>query len=199
MAPKSASHKLNARSRTSERYRVQFLRYSHLFASVVREILEVKFLDEVTPHSLSLPQFHLLKVITLNGVHQVGEVAVFLGMSPPAATKNIDKLHRLGLILRNPSKGDRRATLISPSAKGRRLVQEYEVLKAKRLSPVLEKFRPEEVNRLVRLLKRFSLSIIRLEDTEEGLCLWCAAYCEDSCPVARIRGGCPAADLCGAA
>lgn len=199
MAPRNASHKLNAASQISEKHRFQFLRYSHLFASVMREILEVQFLEEVTPHSLTLQQFYLLKVIALNGVHQVGEVAGFLGMSPPAATKNIDKLHRLGLVLRNPSKGDRRAMLISLSAKGRRLVQEYETLKADRLSPVLERFRPEEIDRLARLLKRLSLSIIRLEDTGEGLCLWCAAYCEENCPVARIRGGCPFAVLHGAA
>lgn len=199
MAPKHVTHKLNAPSRISEKHLFQFLRYSHLFASVMREILEVQFLEEVTPHSLTLQQFHMLKLIALNGVHQIGEVAFFLGMSPPAATNNIDKLHRLGLVLRNPSKGDRRATLVSPSAKGRRVVQGYETLIAEHISQVLGKFRAQEIERLIRLLRRLSLSIIRLEDTGEGPCLWCAAYCEENCLVARIRGGCPYAELRGAA
>jgi MarR family transcriptional regulator, organic hydroperoxide resistance regulator len=183
----------------NERRRLQILRYSHIFASTVREILEIKFLAEVTPHSLTLAQFHLLKAIALNGNHQIGEVAVCLGMSPPAATKNLDKLQRLGLILRSPSKGDRRAILISPSAKGRRLVQEYEALKADRLSPVLENFSPGELDRMVELLKRFSLSLIKREDTGAGLCLWCAAYCQKHCPVGEVRGGCPYGEFRGAA
>ena len=122
--------------------RFQLVRYSHIFASVVREVLEAKFLREVSPYPLTLSQFHLLKLIALNGGHQVGEVATVLGVSPPAATKNVNKLERLGLIVRNPSKGDRRATLLTPSAKGRRLVQKYEDLKADRLGPVLEEFPP---------------------------------------------------------
>ena len=194
MAPQSATRRSQAFSNFERRHH-HFLRYSHIFASVVREILEMKFLQDATSCSLSLTQFRLLKVIVLNGVHQVGEVAGFLGMSPPAATKNLDKLQRLGLILRNPSKGDRRATLISPSAKGRRLVQEYEIHKAERLSPVLERFSPNEIDQLVRLLKRLSLSIIRREDSGEGLCLWCAAYCQENCPVAYIRGTCPYMEL----
>ena len=107
----------------------QLLRYSHIFASAVRDLLELKVLREVTDDPLTLPQFHLLKLISLNGTHQVGEVAQFLGVSPPAATKNIDKLEGLGLVARSPSTDDRRATLLASSHKGRRLVKRYEALK----------------------------------------------------------------------
>ena len=123
--------------------------------------------------------------------YQVGELASFLGVSPPAATKNIDKLERLGLIVRTPSKGDRRATLLVPSAKGRRLVQKYEGIKADRLAPVLEEMGSKDLDRLAQLLERFSLSVVKNEEAGEGLCLWCAAYCTEGCAVGRIRGGCP--------
>ena len=169
----------------------RFLRSSHVFASVVREILEAKFLQEVCPAPLTRSQFHLLKVIGLNGTHQVGELASFLGMSPPAATKNIDKLERLGLIVRNPSKGDRRATLLSASAKGRRLVRKYESLKTERLAPVLREFNMRELDSFSRLLERFSVSLLNTEAPGNGYCLRCGAYIEQDCPVGRIRGGCP--------
>jgi DNA-binding MarR family transcriptional regulator len=171
--------------------RFDLLRYSHIFASLVREILEVKFLREISPHPLTLSQFRLLKVITLNGHHQAGEMANVLGVSPPAITKIIDKLEQEGLITRVPSKGDRRATLVSPSAKGRRLVQKYEDLKTDRLGPVFQEFSSEELDGLTQLLKRFSLGLIQQEDASGGLCLRCAAYCEEGCPVGVIRGGCP--------
>ena len=170
---------------------LQVLRYSHIFASVVQDILELKFLQEASPFPLSLKQFHLLKVIALNGSHQVCELASFLGVSAPATTRNIDKLERLGLIVRSPSKGDRRATLLSPSAKGRGLVEKYEGLKADRLAPVLDAFSTEELLQFAGLLERFSLRLIGQEDLDTGLCLRCAAYCEEQCPVGRMRGGCP--------
>ena len=167
------------------------LRYSHIFASAVRDLLEVKVLRAVTDDPLTLPQFHLLKLISLNGTHQVGEVAQFLGVSPPAATKNIDKLERLGLVARSPSTDDRRATLLASSAKGRRLVKSYDALKEERLEPVLDSFSKEELGQFTRLLERFSLQLIRQEDSGKGLCLRCSAYYDDVCPVNHLRDGCP--------
>ena len=167
------------------------LRYSHIFASAVRDLLEIKVLREVTDAPLTLPQFHLLKLISLNGNHQVGEVAQFLGVSPPAATKNIDKLERLGLVARSPSTDDRRATLLASSAKGRRLVQRYEAAKEDRLEPILDGFSEGELAQFTRLLERFSLQLIGLEDSGEGLCLRCSAYYDEACPVNHLRDGCP--------
>jgi len=169
----------------------RLVRYSHIFSSAVREILELKILKEVTPLSLSLSQFHLLKIMSVNGQHQVGELAGFLGVSAPAATKNIDKLERLKLVVRASSKGDRRASLLSVSPKGRRLVEKYEELKTARLSPVLEDFKPEEVEQLSDLLERFSVSLIRVEKPVEGFCLRCAAYIVDDCSIGLECGGCP--------
>ena len=175
----------------------ELLRYSHIFASVVRDILEIKLLNEVCPNSLTLSQFHLLKLISLDGKHQVGQVADFLGVSPPAATKNVDKLEGLGLVFRKQSKGDRRATLLSSSAKGRRLVEKYENLKAERLAPVLSAFNAEELDQLAHLLERFSLVLLHAEDSGEDLCFRCSAYFEDQCPVTHLREGCPYQKVCG--
>jgi len=169
----------------------RFLRYSHVFSSAVREIMESRYLSEVSPHSLTLPQFHLLKLIALNGHHQVGEVAEFLGVSSPAASKNIDKLERLGLVAREHSKGDRRAILLTASPKGRRLVRKYEDLKALRLAPVLARFQPEQIDEMAHLLEKFSVLLFDSEKSEEGFCLRCAAYCEESCPVGHVLGNCP--------
>jgi DNA-binding MarR family transcriptional regulator len=169
----------------------RLFRYSHIFAAAVREILEVRFLREATELPLTLSQFHLLKLMAVNGQHQVGEVADFLGVSPPAATKNIDKLERLGLVIRMPSPGDRRATLLSVSPKGRRLVKGYERLKTARVAPVLEGFEPEELEQFSRLLERFAVALLSLSPGGDGFCLRCAAYLAAGCPVGEVRGGCP--------
>jgi DNA-binding MarR family transcriptional regulator len=166
-------------------------RDSHVFASTVREVLELKLLRRASPLPLTVSQFHLLKLLSYDGSHPLGQVAGFLGVTPPAATKCIDKLEALGFVARTPSAGDRRATLLTVSRKGRRLVRRYEGLKVARLRAVVERFRPEEVDQLTRLLERFAVSLLELEPDDDGSCLRCAAYLEAGCPVARVRGGCP--------
>ena len=169
----------------------RLLRYSHIFGSAVREILEAKYLAEVTTLPLTLPQFHLLKLIAVNGKHQVGEIAEFLGVSSPAASKNIDKLVRLGLVTRRIDEGDRRVTLLSANVKGRRIIQRYEKLNAERMAPVLERFEPGEVDQLAHLLERFSVSLLEHEGTDRDYCLRCAAYAQKNCPIDHIQGACP--------
>ena len=169
----------------------RLLRFSHIFASVVREFLELQLLNEVTEEDLSLSQFHLLKLIALDGEHQVGQIAEFLGISPPAATKNIDKMERLGLVSRVPSTGDRRATLLEPSRQGRQLVSRYEALKEDRLGPVLAGFTDKELKHLADLLERFSLRLINAQEPTSQICLRCSAYYDEECPVPHLQNGCP--------
>jgi DNA-binding MarR family transcriptional regulator len=169
----------------------QFLRQSHIFSSAVREVLETKLLREATSMPLTISQFHLLKLMLVDGKHQVGQVADYLGVSAPAATKSVDKLERLDLVVRSPSKGDRRATLLSVSPKGRRLVRKYEDLKAERLAPILERFKPEEIESLTELLERFSISLLGEGEAENEFCLRCAGYLAEGCSIGLMRGGCP--------
>jgi DNA-binding MarR family transcriptional regulator len=177
-------------SAAEERFH-RVLRLSHIFSSVVREILETRLLEDVTPLPLTLSQFHILKLMALNGRHQVGELAEFLGVSAPAITKNVDKLERFGLVVRTPSEGDRRAILLAPSPKGRRLVEKYEEVKAQRLYPVLAGFTDEELRHFAAMLERVSVALLRQEETPRGFCMRCAAYIETGCPVGHVRGACP--------
>jgi DNA-binding MarR family transcriptional regulator len=169
----------------------RLLRYSHIFSSAVREVLEVNLLKEITPLPLSLTQFHLLKLMTFDGRHQVGEIAGVLGMSAPAASKNVDKLEGLGLVMREPHEEDRRATLLSVSEEGRELVDRYEEAKTSILGPALKRFDQDEVDTLTELLERFSVSLLELEGPGAEVCLRCAAYIESDCAVGEVCGGCP--------
>jgi DNA-binding MarR family transcriptional regulator len=169
----------------------RLLRYSHIFSAAVREILESRYLGEASGHAVTLPQFHLLKLIGLNGRQQVGEVAELLGVSAAAASKTIDRLESLGLVTRGSCREDRRATLLAPSPEGRELIRRYEDLKERRLAPVLEKFQSDEVDRLAELLERFAVQLFAQERSEDGTCLRCAAYCQVGCPIGEVLGRCP--------
>jgi len=177
--------------RSSGNDEFRLLRYSHIFASAVREVLESKLLRETSPLPLTLSQFHLLKLMARTGQHQIHEVADYLGVSAPAATRNVDKLERLGLLVRSPSQGDRRATLLTVSNRGRQLIQKYEELKAARFEPVVGALQPSEITQMADLLERLAISLLTQEDPPITCCLRCDAYIEPDCPVAEARGGCP--------
>lgn len=167
------------------------LRQSHLFSSAVREVLQEGVLTEVSPNRLTLPQFHLLKLIALNGHHQVRQVAEFLGVSVPAASKNIDKLVRLGLLTRAVDEEDRRAAVLALSRKGRRLVQQYEERIAEVLCPVMEEFDADELTQLIGLLSRFSMRLYQARLPDKEYCLRCGVYGEEGCAVGHMQGFCP--------
>jgi DNA-binding MarR family transcriptional regulator len=173
----------------------RFLRCSHIFDAAVQAIGDPRGLPGFADSQLTLPQLHLLKALAQDGQHRVSDVAAFLGVTSPAATKCVDKLERLGLVKRAPCAGDRRATLLEASAAARRLVRDYDRVKRERLSPILSVFAPQEIDQLIDLLERFAVELCSREDPASGTCLWCGAYFEDDCPIARTRGGCPCHEI----
>ncbi len=171
--------------------RRQILRMSHLFSHAVREILETHYLRESAPAPLSLSQVHLLKLIDINGDQFVGEIAAFLGVSAPAASKNVDKLARLELLRRETPEKDRRNTCLKITSKGRALVRDYENRRRAGLKPVLDNFTPDERREFARLLEKFVTSLIRIEDFGSRTCLRCGAVFDEGCPIQGITGLCP--------
>ncbi len=173
----------------------RLLRYSHIFASTVRDTLESGILADISPLHLTVAQFLVLKLMYRNGQHRAGEVARYMGVSRPAATKNIDKLVRHGLIVRRRSHSDRRATLLSISRTGRDLVQRYEETKRKRMLPLLDRLSDSDLDRMTTLLERVSIAMLRAAHRQDGSCLRCGAYLDRDCPIGSMQGGCPYGDL----
>ena len=73
----------------------RLLRYSHIFASAVQQVLEIELLRKATSLPLTVSQFHVLKLMTLNGRHQVGEIADFLGATPRDCLRRVPPRLRL--------------------------------------------------------------------------------------------------------
>jgi DNA-binding MarR family transcriptional regulator len=169
----------------------RFLRYGHILSSVLRENLEDKFLRQLTSHSLTRAQFCYLKLIVLNADLQVGEAARCIGVSAAACSKNIDKLERLGLVVRGSSPDDRRATLLTASEEGAALVDEYERMKARWVGPVIDELGDERAEQLCDLLEEVCSGLLERESgNRPGPCLRCAGYYHADCSVGRIEGEC---------
>lgn len=168
-----------------------FLRNSHLFSSAVQEVVQERYLRRVTELPVTTSQLHLLQLMSNHGPQLVGEAAVFLGVSPAAASKSVDKLVRLDLIERLPQEGDRRAARLGITGEGERLVAAYEAEKVRSLAPILGGLSERELKTLNGLLERIAMSILDAETGEAGLCLKCGAYCSDSCAFQGRDGVCP--------
>ena len=168
----------------------RFLRYGHVLRSLLREFLEEDFLRQVCPHRLTRSQFCFLKLIAANSDLQVGELARSIGVSAAAASKNLDKLERLGLVTREASSEDRRAILLSASSEGRRLVGEYERHKAARLIPVIDALGTEKTKTLCDLLEEVCSGMLARVEEPRETCLRCAGYYRPDCVFEEFQGEC---------
>ena len=148
----------------------RFLRDGHVLSALLREILEEKFLGELSQHPLTRAQFCSLKLIALNAGLKIGEVARCAGVSPSACTKNIDKLERLGLVSREPSLSDRRATLLRVNEAGLDLVRRYEATKAAQVAPVVQALGGTKAEQLCDLLEEVCLGLLEIGHRNQGLC-----------------------------
>ncbi|MCP4902460.1 MAG: winged helix DNA-binding protein [bacterium] len=168
----------------------RFLRYGHILSSLLRELLEDRFLGELSTHPLTRAQFCFLKLITLNADVQIGEVARCLGVTAAASSKTIDKLVMLGLVTRTPSTEDRRATMLKATDAGRRLVRDFEDLKASRLWPVIDALGDDRRQLLCELLEEVCVNILDQERHLNRTCMRCAGYFHADCTVGRHQGEC---------
>lgn len=168
----------------------RFLRYGHVLRSLLREFLEEDFLRQVCRHRLTRSQFCFLKLIAANSDLQVGELARSIGVSAAAASKNLDKLEKLGLVTRETSNEDRRAILLSTSGDGRRLVRDYEKHKAARLMPVIENLGEEKTAHLCELLEEVCTGMLARVESPRETCLRCAGYYRSECAFEEFQGEC---------
>jgi len=167
------------------------IRYSHIFSSAVRDFLEIKLLRAVTDEHVTPRQLQLLRYIDLDHHHHVDDVAKFLEISAPAATKAVDVLERRSLVARSSSGDDRRLRVLSCSEKGKQLLARYRSLEAERVGAVLTRFSEGDIADLTRLLERYSLALIEAENSSGMSCFRCAGYFDSECPVQFVHSNCP--------
>ena len=168
----------------------RFLRYGHILSSLLREFLESSFLEECCPHKLTRSQFCFLKLIAGNSELQVCELARCLGVSPAASSKNLDRLEELGLVVRETSAEDRRATLLSASPEGRDMVRVFERLKVSRLAPVIDELGEKKTEEFCDLLQEVCLGLLERTKAADGPCMRCAGYYRPNCSVEELHGEC---------
>lgn len=163
-----------------------FLGSTQVFASSVNDIVEQDLLHQVGPRQLTFSQFKLLKLVALTDARTIGDVAAFLGVSDPAASKAVDKLVRQGLLVRTEGERDRREIALSLTRSSRRLLGAYDAARNRKLAGVFRDFSPAQLRRTAELLDRLSAGLVQHTGKANELCLQCGIYYRRKCLVRRF-------------
>jgi DNA-binding MarR family transcriptional regulator len=105
-------------------------------------------------HGVSLGDLHAVRVLARIGEVSMSGYGSELGVPLSPLTPRVDRLERAGLVERAPSSKDRRVTLVSLGAAGRRAVEDTDVLLRSQVAARLLDLEPEAQVRLAELLER---------------------------------------------
>jgi MarR family transcriptional regulator, organic hydroperoxide resistance regulator len=117
---------------------------------------------ERRPGALTLAQFQLLAAFEASSELTVGELALAGGVAPPTATRMLTALERDGIVERRESDTDRRSVLVSPTAKGRRLLREKRKLVAAKQRAIFDGLTPRERKQAESILRRLAVAVEEL-------------------------------------
>ncbi|MEB3300237.1 MAG: MarR family transcriptional regulator [Candidatus Sericytochromatia bacterium] len=154
------------------------------FAWVVNQWLREDPVEEATAGELTVAQWEVLRYVGLHDPAYAGQLSSGLGISPPAATKAIDRLFAKGLVDRKEDPRDRRQHLLSVTEDGRRRLDEVDQRQQQRLSQVLSRMEPGDRRALFKGLRAFLTSAYGQDNPlVERSCERCGLGCFESCVV----------------
>ena len=164
----------------------EFLGSAHIFYSALSETVEKRLLRTVAGSQLTFSQLKLVRLVDLTDGQSISDVAAFLGVSNAAASKAVDKLVRRKLLRRAEGKTDRRATHLSLTQAGRRLLAAYEEARDRELTQVFEKLPREDLRLAAGLLDQLSAGILERDGHQAEHCFQCGIYFRENCRVRKL-------------
>ena len=159
----------------------EFIRHLHIFTHITRHNLEKKFVKEVSEDSVSFVQMNLMRILLQNPGQTVGNIAKFMNVSYPAATKTIDKLVKLGFLKRKEDTHDRRIAHLFLTQSGERAVKKYADLRNEVINKVIDNYGYEKTKLLNDSLREFSGMVVKILPINAGVCMECGAFDPAKC------------------
>ena len=161
----------------------EFLSGARVFAKAVRDVIEGAVLQDVAGTKLTPPQLKLLYLVAHADSVTIGEAALFLGVSSPAASKTVEKLVRRRLLRRNDTQNDRRSSNLSLTESGRRLLQTYEEARNQKATEIFSQYSPDVLRQTAELLDHLACGIAsqRSDSYQNEACMQCEIYYRQDC------------------
>jgi DNA-binding MarR family transcriptional regulator len=129
------------------------------FGAVARR-LRLASMAALAQHDVTPSQVRAIRVLS---THDIGpgnrgvrskELAEHLKIAPRSATEVVDALEVKGLVTRSPDPGDRRATLVALTDRGRALAEEVRRTRGVASEQLLERLTPTDREDLARILRK---------------------------------------------
>lgn len=153
----------------------------HVLGRLVTEVFGQSTLSEITSFSLTQAQFSMLTLLEAAGRRNISELCRIHNISPPAGTKNIDKLESLGLAVRNSINGDRRMVWVEITPAGQKLVRKYHQQYLHKVKQALSELGDRDKLSLVTTLESIIRRGIEISPLTSLICLQCHGRFSDSC------------------
>ncbi len=164
----------------------EFLGSARIFAKAVDDVLEERLLAQVAGRQLTSSQMKVLELVAFTDIQTVSELAAFLGISTPAASKTVEKLVQRKFLSRCGGENDRRSVRVSLTEEGRRLLAAFDFARTERLKDLFSKYPPEDLKRVATLLDQISAAVVRQHEHAEDLCLQCGIHFREKCLVRQL-------------
>jgi DNA-binding MarR family transcriptional regulator len=159
----------------------EFLSSARVLAWSVREVIERTVLREVAGQNFTFSQLKLLYLVAHTDTLNISDAATFLGVSPAAASKAVDKLVRRRLLRRAETQQDRRTSRLSLTENSRKLMEAYLKARDERVGAVFSQFSPEELKRTSEVLDRLAGAITSSGADPKAVCMQCEIYFREDC------------------
>jgi DNA-binding MarR family transcriptional regulator len=156
--PTSSSTKKVQNAHISERLRALHGALLDIVAVINRPQGDEKLIREAAI-PLERALFPLLVLVERFGPIGVGDLAGRVGRDYTTVSRQVAKLEELGLILRRPGVNDRRVTEAIVSPKGKAMTDAVDAARDRIGRAVFADWDPQEVDELVRLMRKFADAI----------------------------------------
>ena len=111
---------------------------------VMQRRFMANLMGELARGKISFPQFFLLGHLGSHGPTGMSRIAELMGHSTPAATGLVQRLEKLGYVLRSHEQDDRRKVTVTDTPKGSHLVEGVRLEMIANLEKVMERLEPGE-------------------------------------------------------
>jgi DNA-binding MarR family transcriptional regulator len=110
----------------------------------------------LVPEGLDAAAFGLLITLVNGGPRRQGELAETCMLDPSTVSRHVGQLARAGYVERRPAPGDGRAVHLLATDEGEQVARELAQVRLKVISAALTDWAPDDVARLVVLLRRLN-------------------------------------------
>jgi DNA-binding MarR family transcriptional regulator len=115
---------------------------------------------------VTLPQYRALVVLASRGPQKVAALAEALDVTPPTATRMVDRLVKKGLVRRRSSQSDRREVRVSLTQAGRSLVAQVTARRRREIAAILSRIPVDHLVDMTALLGELAEAAGELPDRD---------------------------------